>query len=222
MNTYWDLSESDRAALSSDDVQRYVDAELMLKGVLKVKPVVLEDVPTVSVPTTKAFVVRFGGKYGRQDSGVAFTTLEAAQAFVALRPMTLGSEYLESTSVPYTSTVGDPEIAEVPIFTEEAKNAVRGELRKSAAIKAANEKAAEEYANAARAQESALEGLWEDWTRCRAEAAKLREVADTYEDYKRTAGGDATVAASFLAKVYPAELIAESAKRFGFEVSDGA
>lgn len=221
MNTYWDLDEIDRGALTSEDVQKFVDAELMLKGVLKVKPIVLVDVPTVPEPSTKAFVVRFGSTYGRADSGVAFETLEAAQAFVALRPMSLGSEYLESTSVPYTKRVTDPEIAEVPIFTEEAKNAVRGELRKAAAIKASNEKASEEYTKATRAQESALEGLWEDWTRCREHAAKLRAVADTFADYKRTAGGDAMVAASFLAKVYPSELIVESAERFGFEANDG-
>ncbi len=222
MKTYWDLSEQERADLAADDVQRYVDAELMLKGVLKVIPLALEPVPKVPEPTTKAFVVRFAGKYGRADSGVAFATLEAAQAFVALRPLTLGSEYLDSTSVQYTVAVGDAEIAEVPIFTEEAKNAVRNELKKAAAIAATNSKRTEEYGNAVREQEKALSGLWEDWTRCREENARLRAVADTFADYTRTAGDEAT-ASKFLAKVYPAEIIAEAAQRFGFHhAAEGA
>jgi hypothetical protein len=144
MTTYWDLSEQERAALTADDVQKYIDAELMLKGVLKVKPLALEPEPTVPVPSTKAFVVRFGGKYGRTDSGVAFDTIESAQAFIALRAVRVESEYMDSTSVPYVGRATDPEIAEVP-----------------------------------------------------------------------TAGDDA-IASSFLAKVYPAALIAEAAARFGF------
>jgi len=218
MTTYWDLSEQERAALTADDVQRYVDAELMLKGVLKVKPLEIEPEPNMPVPVTKAFVVRFASKYGSMDSGVAFATLDAAQAFVALRPMNLASEYLESTSVPYTKPAIDSEIAEVPIFTEEAKNAVRADLKRGAAIKASNGKRREEYTKAVAAQESALSGLWEDWTTCREEEAKLRAVADTLKDYQRTAGDDG-IALSFLAKVYPAALIEEAAKRFGFPVT---
>lgn len=217
MKTYWDLSDQERAVLTSEDVQRYLDAELMLKGVLKVKPLMLDQVPSVPEPSTRAFVVRFGGRYGRTDAGVAFATLEAAKAFIALKPMSLGNDYLESTSVGYTVEVSDPEIAELPIFTEEAKNIVKAELKKAAAIKASNDRRREEHEKAVREQEKALEGLWEDWARCREEDAKLRAVADTFQDYKRTAGDD-SVAAAFLAKVYPATLITEAAERFGFPV----
>lgn len=218
MKTYWDLSDQERAVLTSEDVQRYLDAELMLKGVLKVKPLVLDPVPSVPEPSTRAFVVRFGGRYGRQDAGVAFSTLEAAKAFIELKPMSLGSDYLESTSVGYTVEVSDPEVAELPIFTEEAKNIVKAELKKAAAIKASNDRRREEHEKAVREQEKALEGLWEDWARCREEDAKLRAVADTFADYKRTAGDDG-IASSFLAKVYPATLIKEAAERFGLPVT---
>lgn len=216
MKTYWDLSEAERGMLTSDDVQKYVDAELMLKGVLKVKPLVLEPVPPCPEPDTRLFFVRFAGKYGRTDSQVAFTTIEAAKAFVALRPVSLSSEYLDGTSVTFSKESSDPEIAEVPTFTEDAKNTASAALRRSAAIKAANEKRSDEYAAAVRTQEKALEGLWDDWSTHREAAAKLRAVADTFEDYKRTAGGDEVLAASFLEKVYPSTLIAEAAARFGF------
>lgn len=216
MQTYWDLSEEERGELTSDEVQKYVDAELMLKGVLKVKPLALEPVPPAPEPDTKLFFVRFAAKYGRADSTVAFTTIEAAKAFVALRPVRLESDYLDGTSITFSKEGTDPEIAEVPTFTEEAKNAASAALRRSAAIKASNEKRTEEYNTAVRTQEKALEGLWADWSARRDEVAKLRAVADTFEDYKRTAGGDVLVAASFLTKVYPAEIIAEASKRFGF------
>lgn len=215
MKTYWDLSERERAAMTSEDVQRYVDAELMLKGVLKVKPLELEPVPVVPDPDAKAFVVRFGSKYGRQRVDAAFATLEAAQAFVALRPVRVDSDYLEGESVEYIAKISDPEIAEVPLFTEERKNAVKADLKKAAAIKASNARRQEEYAKAIREQDDALKGLWEDWARCREEEAKLRDVANTFADYKQTAGDD-ELAARFLAKVYPPELITEAAERFGF------
>lgn len=218
MTTYWDLSEAERAALTAEDVQRYVDAELMLKGVLKVKPFLLEQVPVVPEPSTRIFVVRFGSKYGRTDSGVAFLTLEDAKSFTALRPMRVESEYLEGSSVQFTAQTSDPEIAELPIFTEEAKNAVKNELKRAAAIKSSNERRANEYSAAIKAQEEALRGLWEDWTACREQDAKLRAVADTFADYKSTAGGDEKVAASFLAKVYAPELIAEAAARYAIPI----
>ncbi len=212
MRTYWDLSVTERGALVLEDVQRYVDAELMLKGVLKVKPLALETAPDMPTPSGKSFVVRVPGKYGRQDVGVAFSKLSDAQAFLDLRPMGMGSEYVVNTTVAYLTPIVDPEIVELAIFTEAEKATVMGDLKRTAAILAANEKRTEEHRVASKVQEDALRGLWEDWNECRDHTAKLHAVADTFAEYKRTAGGDEAIAVSFLRKVYTDELIAQAAE----------
>ena len=88
MTTYWDLSERERAELSREDVERYVDAELMLKGVLRVKPPVLAAEPEVPQPTKRFFSVTVRGQYNSRDHvGVVFETLEqAADAISAYLP----------------------------------------------------------------------------------------------------------------------------------------
>lgn len=216
MKTYWDLSESERASLSQEDVLRYVDAELMLKGVLKVKPPALEEEPAMPEEDARVYVVRTKGKYGKSEMGCAFATIEAANAFIALKPLRLESDWLGQESVSFVAPGSEFEIAEVAVYTETLKNAAHADLKRASTIRQNNEKLRQEHATALRAQEEALRGMWEDWVACREAEAKLRAVADTFEDYKRTADGDSSVASAFLAKVYPPDLINEAAQRFGF------
>ncbi len=210
MKTYWDLDETERAQLTTEDVERYIDAELMLKGVLKVKPLVLEPEIVAPVPTASVFTVRIDS-YNKLD--VAFETVEQARAFLTLKPKHLASEYMTNGSCPYTRVLGDCEISEIRVFTEAEKDAAKAELKRAGAVKAENERRVEESSKAHKLQDEALKGLWDDYYECKARDARLRAVAETYADYQRTAGDD-IVAANFLAKVYPLELICEAATRF--------
>lgn len=222
MKTYWDLSETERAALSQEDVLRYVDAELMLKGVLKVKPLALEEEPAMPDEDARVYVVRSKSQYGKSEMGVAFGSIEAANAFIAMKPLRLESAWLGQESVSFVAPGADFEIAEISVYSEALKNSAHADMKRASTIRQANEKLRQEHAAALRAQEEALGGMWEDWTACRAAEAKLRAVADTFEDYRRTADGDSSVASAFLAKVYPADLINEAAQRFGFPAPSAA
>lgn len=214
MKTYWDLGELERGALSAEEVRRYVDAELMLRGVLKVRPLELDPVPETPKPTKVAYVLRAGmARYATID--VAFETLEQARAFLALKPLRLSSEYLGHESVQYVEGVSDFEIVEVTLFTEAEKDAFKVDLRKAGAVKAENERRERAHAEALAKQEEALRGLWEDWHECRAKVARLREIADTFAEYKRIAGDD-IVAARFLEKAYPFDEIVDAATYHGF------
>lgn len=208
MKTYWDLSEVERGSLLEEDVRRYVDAELMLKGVLKPPPLELEVVPSVPAPPGAFFAVRFGGgRYNQVDA--VFESVADARAFLALRPVALQSEWLGSESVQFVKTIDSPEISEVRCFTEHEKNALRSDLSRAAAVKAANEKRIAAYDAAVSAQTQALKGLWDDWHECRDKRAKLQQIIATFEEYKRIAG-DEDIAERFLAKVYEATEIEEA------------
>jgi hypothetical protein len=217
MMTYWDLSEAERGELTQDEVQKYVDAELMLKGVLKVKPLVLEPEPSAPEPTSVVYVVRHSRYH---DFGAAFDRIEDAKAFVALKPKRLESHWLGSESVPAIAASPEPEIVEVRVYGEAELVAIKSDLQRASAVRAANKRREEEFEKAKKANDEALKGLWEDWARCREHASTLRGVADTFADYQRTAGDDG-LASKFLHKVYDPEVIAEAAERFKLPIALG-
>jgi hypothetical protein len=218
MKTYWDLSEAERGELTQDEVQKYVDAELMLKGVLKVKPLVLDPEPTVPEPTTAVYVVRHSRYH---EFGAAFDRIEDAKAFVGLKPKRLESHWLGSESVQAIGVSPEPEIVEVRVYGETELVAIKGELQRASAVRAGNKRREEEFEKAKKANDEALKGLWEDWTRCRDYTETLRGVAETFVDYQRTAGDDA-LASKFLRKVYDGEVIAEAAERYKLPISVAA
>lgn len=215
MKTYWDLSEAERAALTEEDVQRFLDAELMQKGVLKVRPLVLEPEPTVPPPYVAVFAIRLTS-YSKAD--LVFETLEAAKACIALQPKLLEQVWVGSDHVEVVEQVAQPEVSEVCVYTKEQVTVLKGDLSKAAAIRKANADRTTQYETAVKARDEALRHLWEDWARCREEEAKLREVADTFADYQKIAGSN-VIATQFLEKVYPVALIEDAAERFSLPLA---
>src|SRR5579859_586132 len=110
MKTYWDLSEKERAALSREDVERYIDAELMMKGVLKVTPLMLEPLPSAPEPTTTYYQVSTGSVYTLDP---LFRTAADAEAFLAMRPCREGREWCTGASIKFVDPLREPEIKAV-------------------------------------------------------------------------------------------------------------
>lgn len=214
MKTYWDLSEKERAALSREDVERYVDAELMMKGVLKVEPpkeCAIPDPPTVS--RRNYHRGRHQSRYGTATTDVAFADAAAAQTL--LSAVVIEDDY--ETGLKVARTIFD--LDEVTAVPEDEYVRHRSALQAHKSAIEANKKAREEFAAAAKKQDDALSGLWADWHECRQRDARLRKVIETFEDYKRIAGGDVAVAARFLRKPFTEEEIAEAAEWFGVPVA---
>lgn len=213
--TYWDLSDKERAALSSDDVQRYGDVELMAKGVLKLPELVVVDEPAEpELAKTRYYRVE-------QFPTVLFPTLEAAEAFRELAPRDLDSKYLNrnySTSVQYARLREKLTVDTVEAAAEDDVRQHTAGLEKAAAAREANRKARQDYDEALRAQNNALEGLWEDWHRCRALAVEMERVRDTFQRYIAMTNGDKAMAARFLAKAFPESKLDEAAAWFDIEI----
>lgn len=234
MKTYWDLSECERAALSSEDVERFLDAELMTKGVLKApkfEPVEEPDAP--HIPERSFYLV--SGFSSRFD--VAFATEADAKAFLALKPLHVETRYLSGNYSRSIQVVCAPK--ETAIECRDLPHAIdvetyKADFEKAAAARAENEKRREEYAQAVKVQNDVLSGLWEDWHRCRGLDARMRQTVQTFNDYTRVALGDGAVAiggaesddlkaarvtaARFLLKVFSREQIADAAVWCGIEI----
>jgi hypothetical protein len=213
--TYWDLEPKARAALSESEVQRYLDAELMLKGVLKVEPPSFDEVPDVA-PIARATWYRVPG------FDAVFASADLAQRFIDLQPRStdtkrFGTDWRAQETVECIEASKPLDVVTVSLASETAAESHRATLEKRAAARASNEKLREEYNKALKLQNEALKGLWDDWHERRAEAVRHQKVIDTYAGYVQTAG-DHDVAAKFLLKVFSAEQINDASEWTGVTI----
>jgi len=215
-STYWDLEPKSRAALSEADVQRYLDAELMLKGVLKVEPLDLDPQPEMPDMAPRTY-------YKASAFDALFTTAEDALAFARLKPLREHSEWLGNYAYGSVKHVeaAEPEgltVVTVALPSKDSVLSAKAELERVAALKLANEKKREEHKKAVKLQNEALAGLWDDWHARRAESRQHQKVIDTYEAYVQTAG-DHDVAAKFLLKVFSVEQIKDANEWTGVSIA---
>jgi hypothetical protein len=216
LKTYWDLEPKTRAELSESDVQRFIDAELMLKGVLKVEPPELEPEPELPEIAKSTW-------HKVDGFDLVFATAEEALRFSQLKPRTtdtrhVGDYWRSNKKVEYIKAPITPgEVVPVLLATEDEITRHRSALDKLGAVEKANNEKREEHAKALRLTNEALKGLWDDWHARRAESARHRKVVDTYSSYVQTAG-DHTVAAKFLQKVFSIEQIREASAWTGVSI----
>jgi hypothetical protein len=208
MRTYWDLSEKERAELSADGVQKWIEAELMVKGVLALPELEPEYEPVVKLPMTRCFRIVRG--YTR-SGGLAFASEDSALAFLALTPLAIESSWDTGSENEYLEAFeGKVEVAELPTKDDVVK--MRVALKAQQAAKTANSQRREARSQQEKKIDDVLRGLWEDWHACREKAARVAEVNRTREKYVLLAAGDASIAASFLAQVFNTERLDEAAQ----------
>lgn len=210
MQIYWDLSEKERAALTETDVERFVAAELMTKGVLRAKPFELEPEPALPAWDVEVFVVKTG-HFNKLDLG--FKTRDAARAALA-DAVVISSTYINGTSVPMVEPLKDVTIATERFHSQATVDAARAAFEKTGAIRSENERRKRAHEEQTRKERDALAGLWSDWHVCRAKAVEMDRVLETLEDYKRIAGDD-EVARQFLHKAFAWETLVAADEWFG-------
>lgn len=214
MNRFWDLTEKQMANLTRDQVEQFVDVELMEAGLLRVAPLVLDEVPPVPEPTGTCFRIR-RGPWSKLDA--AFSSIEDARKFLALRPLIVEPAYLPKgcDHVDVVKDFGEPEIYEAPCFTEGEFARCKEQIDSAKEIAKRNEKAVADHEKATRAQNTATERMWNAWREASDQARQLQGVIDTFEKYKKIADGDETIAARFLGKAFSAPVLTSAAEWFG-------
>lgn len=216
METYWDLSEKQRAELSREEVERYLDAELMTKGILKVEPPILDPVPAEPEIDKKSFH-QFTFKdprysYSSYKPDLVFESAEDARAFFKqVRVWRLRDNYEQPSSVealvPETLAVVDAVSADDFANHKSVLDARKAILQENTERRNAFDKAAADMTKC-------LGGVWDDWNGCRAAGREHQKVIDTMDGYITTAGGSTDIAASFLTKAFTELEITEAYKWF--------
>lgn len=225
MQTYWDLEPKQRAALSRSDVERYLDAELMTKGVLRVMPPVLEPEPNIApLPRATYFQPQAEGDYGRGGLGIAFKSAESVAAFLSLQPVVVRRVYVGSESIESAKPLGggsvESEFVALQLSEFDDVQATRKDIERVASVRQSNKAKREQFEKECKEQTKALEGLWEDWEKCKALEFQMRRVVATFDDYVKTAGDEQT-AARFLRKVFSDSKISEASEWCGVAIPAG-
>jgi len=220
--TYWDLSEKERAALSGEDVDRFVAAELMRLGVLQVAPLVLDPEPNVVEPAKRLyFQVQHGPEYPRTTLDLLFDDEIDAREFIEngnfriVKTERLNDDWSQRIEV--TETLMLPRLTTTEAISADDFREARTALEKRSAIRAANDEREEEWVKEKSKEDDALKGMWADWQRCRGLDAAHRRVSTTLDAYVATAGGDREVAFRFLRKAFTDPQIVAAAEWCGFK-----
>lgn len=208
--TYWDLTEKERSQLSESEVERHGDFELMTKGVLKVTPPKLIDVPKMPEPDLEVHVVMFDAWNGLDvASDRADECVHILNSCLHIRREYVGGQHVD-VARPFDDKAS---VRIKRVYSEKTFTEARGSIERANAAKSANERAIAANNEAHTKQSQALKGLWQDWHECVAKHERLGRIVTTFHDYVKTAG-DNVIAASFLAKAFHAGDIAEAAEWF--------
>jgi hypothetical protein len=211
MNRYWDKTQQERAAMTREQVQAYLDVELMEQGVAKVDPPQLQEVVAVDLEKVVYFQVSYKGEYGdRTDTDILFETVEQARQFIELCPLRRDSRYEYGWDHKYAIPMREMAIKKIELPSESAVANMASVLKRNKAAEEANTKARNAYNKAIKAVEEATAGVWHDWEECREKERQAAKIYATLDEYIRLCDGNRETALRFLGKLYDSEQIAEA------------
>lgn len=197
-SNYWDFTEKERAELTEQEVERLLDFELMQNGILRVEPLVLQEIEPVDVPHQQFYCVKSEGLY--TETNIAFARPEDAKAFLALKPVFVSNDYETRTGI--AEPIVNPSFTEKLLATRDTVNAIHHRLKSNAAKVQANERASAEWKKQSAEMEKACRGVWDDWQECREKKRHAEKIAKTKAEYLRLTNGDELMANAFLKKAF--------------------
>jgi hypothetical protein len=202
MKTYNELTNYERANLTDDEFERYLDIARMLSDITIDDP----SPPVDEILSKLEYVTVFEVQIDNWKDVAAFTEREDAEAMLALSVIMIGTDYQIGT--PYVDQKPKSlRIVEKRIATADsyAKHKPNLELRK----KLANDCVRHEHQrkDAIEQLERELEPMREDRERCRGLSYTVECVRAKFREYLALCDGDENVARRFLEKHYSAESI---------------
>jgi hypothetical protein len=221
MKRYWDKTEKERSAMTAEQLEGFIEVELMEAGVLRPRTLALEELESANLgeKITK-YGVKFAGKFSREEGKYYFDTLEQAQKFIALNPMAEDYDYNIGREMHYLIPMTEMGIEIKEFYRHE--NIIRASsiLKKNEETRKRNEELRKEYEKSCTAVRQATENLWADWYKCTGLADEYQEIKDTYDKYLAMADGNPTTAMRFLGKAYDAMKIKEAFQWFEIDTQE--
>ena len=200
MKRYWDHTESERAKLTAEQVEKLLAYELMEQGVLQVEPLKLEEETPVPLPARRVYLLREGdGNYGTMlDLG--FETVEQAEA--ARDAIQFRREQNGWQGPYFTRPVKPLQVVAEEMPTQDAVLAAKIPLDEQTRRERANTAERARFEQESKKVADTASGVWADWRECGETEAKHQKIRDTLTDYVRMTDGNGAVARAFLAKAF--------------------
>lgn len=214
MKRYWDYSEKERAAFTSEQVESLMAAELMEAGVVRVEQP--EMLPT-DMPEIQASAL-YTIKCGYSSPTYAFRTAEDASKALSLA-LALDHDYIGGNYYHKTNPKREMTIEAVAIYDGADLANFRSSAEKMAANKDANDAALKLYQEACKSVDAVVQGVWADWHNCQATRRRYQKIIDTHTEYSGICDGDESKARVFLAKAFPQPDIDAAFDWFGRNVA---
>ena len=197
MQTYWDLKEKDRAALTEDQLQEYLDKELMTKGQLKPAEPKLQEVNELKIAKKLLFVVRTKNEL----TPIGFETTEGAQAFIDLKPVAFNSTYdlgdRTEYPVPFDKMIRQEEYPSL-----EDLEAAKVELEREKLKRNSNKRILTEYHKAKEKVDEILIKIYKDRDDCLDMKRLVEKIEMTMVEYMFMAKDNKETAVNFLLKAF--------------------
>lgn len=200
---YWDLTEKQRSELTSEQVEAFLDAELMERGVTRVDAPELLPTEMPELPKSTLYVLKNG--YSTPNYG--YRTAEEAAAALS-GAIAIEHEYIGGTTY-QTIDKGSRtvEIATVDVNSSADVANNRKLCEQIAANKKTNDSRLKDYQQACKAVDEAVQGVWDNYRSCQCSARENQRIVDTFNSYVKTSDGDKLIAARFLAKTFDLDAI---------------
>lgn len=206
MRRYWDLTELERARLDRDQVESYLDMELMERGVLRPEAPLLEPLKAPTPDTYNVFVV----KVGHHNLQIAFDTAEDANKFLDLDPDIVEHDWRTGRDFLKLIDADEARVVQETYTTEQELGRCRAALEEDKKTVERNQAALSAYEKALDVVNEATRTLLDDWYNCRARETHLGRIRGTYADYLVLSQNQEAVARKFLAKVFTSDDIEEA------------
>jgi len=205
MSRYWDLTEKQRAELTQEQVQSYLTIELMERGVVMVDEPEYLPIEEVAGPDLVVYRIACGWR----KSDFAYRTAEEA-AIAIKNAVPISDHYVSGHTTHHVSEDTEIKIEPATIYSLDSftRNKIMIDRNKSAETE--NQKMRQDYATAVKAQDEALNGLWDDWNECRGKDRVNKRIVETFNQYVQNCKGQVDIARTFLEKAYAPEQINEA------------
>lgn len=194
MQTYWENTELEKMKMTREEVQAYLDVELMTKGVVKVTTPNFQEIKDIT---------HFEKVTYYSCAGVLFKTIEQANSFLQLNPMKEGYDYYGAGyDYKYAEPV-EPLISQIPLFkkSDVIDNCIIFKSNKTA--KEFNEAEKKRHEKELAIMDETLSPVWDDWNQKQSLKYKCEKINRTYLEYLEMTKGDKALAKDFLSKLYP-------------------
>ena len=198
-----DLTDLEKLALTDEEIERFVDIELMKAGLVRPKPPTLKEVVTPELPE--------GRTYWTVD-GLLFDTPEHADTVLKL--IVGKKEYCwKITGVSNIAKPFNGAIEGVSLLTEEDLSPFAAQLESAKAAKDYNETESKHYNEAIKGTQSAFEYIYDNLNTLRRRDNELNEIASTLDRYTELCGDRAT-AHKFILEKHSKSDVAEACTRY--------